>query len=190
MLEALFEGQAVWFSVPALLGTGIFVLRIAMMLIGGDGIDGGDTDAGGSLDGDDSTGAFEILSVQSVSAFLMGFGWVGIGCFLGAHWSSSVALVVGSLGGFLMVWIMGSVLGAVRGLESSGNIPLDRALGKVGEVYARVPAAGAGKGQVKLVLSNHQRIYNAISESSELSSGTRVRVTGVNDDNSLTVGPV
>jgi hypothetical protein len=35
MLDQLFEGQALWFTVPALLGTAMFSLRILMMLIGG-----------------------------------------------------------------------------------------------------------------------------------------------------------
>ncbi len=190
MFEELFVGQALWFSIPALLGTGVFILRILFMLIGGDGGDGVDmdTDAGGSLDGDDSSGAFAILSVQGVSAFLMGFGWVGIGCFLGASWSAGMSLGVGTLGGIVLVWIMANILGAVRGLESSGNIDIQSALGKTGEVYAQVPENGTGKGKVKLVISNHQRIYNAISEGPAFASGTRVRVVAVNDDNSLSVG--
>lgn len=190
MLKTLFEGEALWFSIPALLGTGIFLIRILMMLIGGDAGDGGDADVGDmELDGQDSADAFEILSIQGISAFLMGFGWVGIGSYLGAGWSPAIAIGLGSVGGFAMVWILGNTLGAVRGLESSGNISIDEAIGKVGEVYARVPAKGQGKGQVRLVLSNRQRIYNAVSEGDEFKTNTQVQVIQVNDDHSLTVGP-
>jgi len=193
MFDALFEGQALWFSIPALFGSGMFILRILMMLIGGDGADDFGGDAGDvefDMEGHDSSGAFEILSIQGASAFLMGFGWVGIGSLLGAGWSPTVSFGTGFLGGMLLVWILGNTLGAVRGLASSGNVNIQEALGKTGEVYARVPASGEGKGQVRVVLSNRQRIYNAVSNGPELGTNAQVRVVAVNDDNSLTVSSV
>jgi hypothetical protein len=194
MIETLFSGEALWFSVPAVFGTGMFVLRLLMMLIGGDGGDGAvdmDFETGDAhLGGHDPGGAFEILSVQGVSAFLMGFGWVGVGALLGADWSPAVAFGAGFLGGLLLVWILGHALGAVRGLESSGNISISEALGATGDVYTRVPPSGEGQGQVRVVLSDRQRIYNAISRGPEFMTHTRVRVVEVNDDNSLTVDAV
>ena len=190
MFDVLFEEDTLWFSIPALLGSGIFILRIAMMLIGGDGGDGFEADAGDiEFDGSDSTGAFEILSIQGISAFMVGFGWVGIGSMLGAGWSTTTSFTLGFLGGLAMVWILGNTLSAARSLESSGNISIERPLGKTGEVYARIPARGDGKGQVRLIVSSHQRIYNAISEGPEFPTSSRIRVIGINDDNTLTVGP-
>jgi hypothetical protein len=199
MLNELFQDHALWFSVPALLGTAIFVLRLGLMLIGGDsdGGDGGDIggDAGGDSgdfgldDHDSSDTAFEILSVQTISVFMMGFGWVGLGCVLGSRWPMSVGMALGFLGGVAMVWILARTLGAVRGLEGSGNINIESTLGLEGDVYAEVPAAGEGQGQVRLVIAKRQRIYNAVSGEVKIASMTRVRVVGVNDDNTLTVEP-
>ncbi|MFT7484860.1 MAG: hypothetical protein ACI9F9_000705 [Candidatus Paceibacteria bacterium] len=189
MLDLLFEGQALWFSVPALIGTGVFLLLLVMMLVGGDGGGGFDTDSGGSLDGGDSSSAFQILSVQGVAGFLMGFGWTGVGCSLGAGWGTAVSFGAGTLGGFAMVWILAAALSAMRGLESSGNIPLEETIGKTGEVYSNVPSKGAGSGRVRLVVSGRQRIYNAVSEGAPLNTHSRVTVLHVNDDSSLTVGP-
>ena len=102
MFDSFFDGEALWFSIPALLGTGVFLIRILMMLVGCDGGDGIDLDAGDAdLNGGDSSGAFEILSVQGVSAFLMGFGWVGVGSHLGAGWSPAVSFGAGAAGGAL-----------------------------------------------------------------------------------------
>lgn len=193
MFDTFFTDEALWFSIPAVFGSGIFLIRIVMMLVGGDGADGGDFDldsGDADLHGHDSSGAFEILSVQGVSAFLMGFGWVGIGSHLGAGWSPAASFGLGAAGGLLLVWILGHALGAVRGLESSGNVSIESALGSTGEVYAQVPESGRGQGQVRVVLSKRQRIYNAISNGPELATRTRVRVVGINDDNSLTVEAV
>ncbi len=189
MLDTFFEGHVLWFSIPALTGTGLFVLLIVMMLLGGDGGDGFDTDTGSSLDGGDSTSAFQILSVQGFSSFFMGFGWAGIGSLLGMGWSTNVSFGLGFLGGLLMVWLLGAALNAMRGMESSGNIPITKTIGKTGEVYSNVPSKGGGSGQIQLVVSGRQRIYKAISEDSALMTHSRVIVLGVNDDSSLTVGP-
>ena len=40
----------------------------------------GDADAGF----DDSGDAFQILSIQTMAAFMMGFGWGGLGAFRGS----------------------------------------------------------------------------------------------------------
>lgn len=189
MIDTLFEGQALWFSVPALAGTGVFLLLLVLMFVGADGADGLDGDPGAALDGADSSGAFEILSVQGISAFLMGFGWVGIGGMFGAEWAPQTCMGAGVVGGISMVWLLGSLLNVVRGLESSGNISIAQAVGRTGEVYANIPERGAGQGQIRLVLSKRQRTYNAVSVGPELPTRQRVVVLEVNDDNSLTVGP-
>ncbi|MFT7668017.1 MAG: hypothetical protein ACI8X5_000703 [Planctomycetota bacterium] len=189
MLNTLFEGQVLWFSIPAALGSGVFLLLILLMLIGGDGGDGFDPDAGSSLDGGDSNSAFQILSIQGVSTFMMGFGWVGIGSFLGAGLSATFSFGFAFVGGVIMVWILGAALSGMRGLESSGNIPMSATVGKVGEVYANIPAKGAGSGQVRIVVTGRQRIYKAVSDGPQLNSHTRAIVLRVNDDSSLTVGP-
>ena len=202
MFDQFFQGDALWFSVPALLGTAVFALRLGLMMLGGDHGDGGDGHFGDSgdtgdvsldghgADGHDSDSAFAILSVQTVSVFMMGFGWCGLGCLFGARWPVGVALGLGFLTGVAMVWILTRTLGAVRELESSGNVPIGSALGLEGDVYARIPPAGEGRGQVKLIIDQRQRIYNAISRTGEVTSQTRVRVVNVNDDNTLTVEPV
>ena len=52
MIDALFAGGAAWFSIPALIGTGIFIIKLAGMLMGGsDDLDvGGGTSASGVSD--------------------------------------------------------------------------------------------------------------------------------------------
>jgi hypothetical protein len=93
MLDTLFGGNAAWFTIPALIGTGFFLLRLLFNVMGLgdgglDGIDGADVDMnsiGDLVDADvddispqdltDSDYAFKLLSLQGVAAFCMGFGW-------------------------------------------------------------------------------------------------------------------
>jgi hypothetical protein len=106
MQELILGPVAIWFGVPALVGTVFFSLRMALMLIGGADadagfdvdvnfdvdvdfdVDVGDVDAISETGGDpgDSTQAFKALSVQAIAAFVMGFGWAGLGALSGLGW--------------------------------------------------------------------------------------------------------
>ncbi len=197
MFDTLFQQPALWFSIPALAGTAIFLLRLALMLIGGDSSDGGvDLDADADFDlgdgGDhlDPGHSFEILSVQAIAAFAMGFGWAGLGGLNGAGWGVTASIGAGVAGGVLMTWLLAVLLQGMYSLESTGTVSIEAALGTEGEVYATVPKRGAGRGQVRVVLQGRQRIYNAVSDEEELPTKSRVRVARVNPDHTLTVVPL
>lgn len=187
MLDQLLEGQALWFTAPALLGTAVFGLRVVLMLIGGVGADADFDGDGFDLDGEDSSEAFSVLSVQGVAAFLGGFGWSGIGALLGMGWEVAPAIGVGAVGGVAMVWFLGLLLKAIHDLQSSGTMGPESAVGFTAEVYATIPESGSGTGQVRVVVRQRQRIYNAVTQGEALPTKTRVRVLGVNDDNTLMV---
>lgn len=204
MQELLFGPVAVWFTVPALVGTVFFGLRTLSMLIGGaeTGMDGGvdvdvdfdvDVDAGADLDGadvdvdSDSSDAFKILSLQTISAFLMGFGWGGIGAHLGGEWPLVVAVGFALVCGVGMVWLLAKLLRFVYGLQSSGNVPMYHALETEGTVYNTVPAKRTGLGRVRVVIGDREQYYRAITDGEEIATSETVRVVEINDDNSVTV---
>jgi membrane protein implicated in regulation of membrane protease activity len=183
MLDYLFSYPAAWYSVPALIGTVFFLLRIVLMLAGM-GDHGFDFDHDVDVNHPDSGHSFEILSIQSIAAFAMGFGW---GAFAGlkSGFSPVGVNLVGLGAGVGMVWLLAIALRAMADLQTSGNIPLTSAIGKEGDVYVTVPGT-AGRGQVRLTVDERQRFYDAVAEET-LPTGTRVRVVKVNDDNTLMV---
>lgn len=185
MHEIFFADNAVWFTVPAVLGTVFFAGRLVLMMMGLShdfaGVDGADVHHG------DSSEAFKALSVQGIAAFFMGFGWGGLGGLKGTEWGWTGAFACALACGIAMVWLLGLLLKGVYDLQSSGNIRIDNAIGAEGSVYANIPGQGEGRGQVKVVIDDHQRIFNAISEGEALASNTNVRVVKVNADNTLTV---
>ncbi|MCH7715717.1 MAG: NfeD family protein [Gemmatimonadetes bacterium] len=194
MSELFFGPIATWFTVPAVLGTLFFSLRTALMFVGG--ADGGadadvdfDVDVDADLDADagDSSEAFKVLSLQSIAAFMMGFGWGGLGGLKGMGWSPVMSTAVGVASGVGMLWLLGTMLKAVYRLQSSGNISIAQTLEVEGRVYAAIPARGEGKGRVRLVIDDHERFYKAITEGDALPSRERVRVVSINEDNSVTV---
>ena len=195
MLWGLFEQEALFFTIPALLGTFVFVLKLGLMTLAGFGGDfdtdvDADVDVNLGEDAGDSTDAFTLLSLQSIAAFLMGFGWGGLAGHLGLDWSLPMSLLLGAGFGALLVWLLGLLMKAVYDLQSSGHVRVEDAVGSEGVVYANVPAKGVGRGQVRVVVNERARIYNAISDGEPIATSATIRVVQVNDDRSLTVTAV
>lgn len=185
MLDYLFAGHAPWFTVPALIGTGIFIMRMALMLIGG--IDDGDIDLHSDVDGQGSDAAFHVLSIQTVSAFIMGFGWGGFAAYKSFAADSLVTAVgLGLVVGVGFVWFQMILLKGVHDLQVSGNVNAHDAVGLHGDIYLGVPAMGKGVGRVNVVVKDRLREFNAVTEGAEIPRGTRVKVTKV-EGNTLTV---
>jgi len=189
MLELFFDNGAGWFSLPAFVGTFFFAMRLVFMAVGGAGDLDVDTAAGGDGHGDPGD-AFKILSVQVIAAFLMGFGWAGLGAYRGSELSWQWSLAIGAVGGVGMVWLLMILLKFILSLQSSGNVNINDALGVEGTVYISVPGDGK-RGQVRIVVGGRQRIYNAISEDkSPIESRRRIKVVQVGTDSTLTVRAV
>jgi membrane protein implicated in regulation of membrane protease activity len=207
MLQALFDQQALLFTVPALLGTAVFLVRLGLMTIGGFDHDvdvphdvdiphdidvdmQGDVDLGHDVESGDSTEAFKLLSIQSIAAFLMGFGWGGVGGLLGFDWSFPMSLLLGVGFGLVLVWLLGILMKAMYDLQSSGTVRVGDTVGAEGQVYANIPASEDGRGQVRVVVDDRARIYDAVSDRDAITTGSRVRVVRVNEDRTLTVTAV
>ena len=194
MMNTLFESWAIWFTVPALLGTGFLLLQLLLGQLGGD-LDA-DVDLDIDFDADfaaDNPGAeFKLLSLQTLAAFALGFGWMGLAAyrFIDVGFTGAVFIGIGS--GFAVAWFLVLLSKSVMKLQSSGNIYLSDLHGRTGEVYIQIPPANDGHGRVKLAIKNSTYEYNAIQDSAvAIPSRTRVRVTGTNQaTNTVTVEPV
>ena len=187
MYDLFFSDGALWFTVPAILGTVFFVLRLALLLVGA-GHDGGFDLHGDAGDVHaDSGHDFQVLSVQSIACFLMGFGWGALGALRGLGWQVPGSVLFGCAVGAGFVYILAILLRGMSELQSSGNIEIESAVGLEGDIYVSVPGESRGRGQVRLNIDERQRIYNAISSDEPLPTGTRVRVIRANHDNTLTV---
>jgi len=172
-----FDGYAYFFSIPAILGTAYFLFSL---ILGGLG---GDAEAGFEIDvdvGDSPVAEFSVLSLQTLSAFAMGSGWMGFGAlrFMGLDLTTATLIAIAS--GVGVAWILVSLLRALWKLQSSGNVPLDSALGQTGTVSVSVPPKGNGSGRVTVVIGKKQREFNAAQSGDEpIGSKTRVGVVGV-----------
>lgn len=186
MLDSMTSQGALLFTIPAVVGTLVFLVKMGLMTLGGLDLDV-DVDADVDADLGDSTDAFNLLSIQSMAALLMGFGWGGLGGFIGLGWELPGSLAIGAICGAGMVYLLGLMFKAIYDLQSSGNVDARKAVGCEGTVYANVPAAGEGRGQVRVIIGENARIYNAVSDSEAFPTNAKVRVVRVDSARTLTV---
>ncbi len=172
----------------AAIGGTILVLQFLMLLLGAGGDGDGDLHGGAADVGHDQAAFLKLFSLQTVSAFLTFFGLVGLGTE-NLGWSpTNVALAAGGAG-TAALWLVAKLMRSLAHMQSQGNVDLHNAIGHVGSVYLRIPAAGTGHGRVLMQVQGRTVECRAISRADEIATGTRIRVVERTDDDVLVVEP-
>lgn len=163
-----------FYFVVACFSTFLFVLKL--ILVSSVGMD--DVETPDSEPASDS--AFTFLSLQSVLAFLMGFGWIGLSYTRGGQTSSWKAfLIAGGIGLAFMV-LSAFLMKMVNKLNHTPSVDLRRAVGQVGEAYVQLPSKGSGK--IRLEIGGRLEIRAAMNEEDEpISAFEKVKVIKVVD---------
>ena len=181
-----------------IIGGTLFILRAAMMLIGGFGDGALDTDFGGDVSGDFDSGvtgdnaeadvSFKLISIQGLTSFFMMFGLVGL-ALLKANVPVFLTVVGGIIAGLITVAITGLVFTQMKRLQTEGNIDIQNTIGTEGSVYLTIPKNGTG--QVQLIAQGSLKIFDAVSNNKNaIATGENVRVTGVASGTTLIVEKV
>lgn len=137
-------------------------------------------------DHDGDHGFLSFLTLRSIAASVTFFGLAGL-TGLGADFSPMATLALASLGGFVALYSVASIMKGFKTLKHDGTAKLERAVGLTGTVYLRVPGANAGPGKVTLTLQNRTIECEAYSAADELPTGRTVRVIAVRDVNAVDV---
>ena len=196
--NSLVLGQQIFVCI-AIPATILLIIQIVMMLIGlGEGdadLDGDGIPDGVEAPGDESDtpdGDLSFFTVRGIVSMLCIMGWSGL-VFLDP--SLSIPLPVGILISFVLGAIaLVLVAFAMRGisrLQSSGNLDLHNAIGKVGQVYLTIPGGGKASGKVNLTVQEQYKEFTAITTSDEdLKTGSYVRVVALSESGVLVVEPI
>lgn len=179
--EADMLGRVFWFF--ALAGTFFFAIRLGMMMIGQDfGEDGLDADIG------DSDAAFEMLSINSITAFVMMFGWAGLTSYIQFSHPASVAIVVALLVGVLSMLLIAWLFQLAKGLTSSGaTFDIKDTVGLVASVYQNIPAQGRGRINVTTKKDVLKELDAISEEQCDIASFEQVEIVKVIDKQTVSV---
>ncbi len=173
------------FALIAIPSTLIMLIQTVMLLIGAD--DGG---ADGDVETDvDVDSGFALFSVRGVVSTLAVMGWSAVALL--ETLPELPALLISVVLGALTLVGTAYLMHAVAKLQSSGNINVENAIGKVAEVYIPIPAAGKGTGKVTMTLQEKYGEYTALTTHDEkLTTGQFVRVVSVDGMGILVVEPI
>jgi hypothetical protein len=194
--------MAILFLICAGAGGTLLLLQFLASLIGfggddGDGghdghADGGDhghadhADHGHDADGSVSNWLFSVLSFKSVLTAITFFGLGGMAA-LSYRFDDLAALGIALGCGVLALYAVGMLMRSLYRLKADGTIRIDRAVGRTGAVYLKVPARRAGAGKVTLTLQNRSVEYQAVTAGDELPTGSKVVVVAVHRPDTLEV---
>ena len=178
------------FWICAIVGSTVFALKLLMLFIGGADFDmdpDADFDTGDAIDGHHTEVAFKVISLTSISAFLMMFGWVGLACSEQYQLGSIVSLLVAVLIGTITMFFTAYLFKLAMKLVSSGaSFNQNDIVGLKATVYQRIPAKGTGR--VQVVVGGVMREMDAITENGkELESFKNVEILKLGDGSVVTV---
>lgn len=149
---------------------------------------GGISDASG--DGDVTTGntpfGFRLLSVRSILAFFAVGSWVCYTVCYALDWYYALLIAIGC--GFAAACAMAGAMIGMEKLQSSGNMNIKNAVGKIGSVYLTIPASRGGKGKVNVLVQERYAEYDAVTDCSDpIPTATEIKVIGYVENNVLLV---
>ena len=182
------SGAETFYLWCAVAGGGLFLLRSIMLLVGMGDHDG---DAGGGHDGADALHApdgdgspihdFKMVSVHTLTAFLLMFGLVG---FLLLRNEKAPPWVAGSVGagvGLATMYVIAKMFQSSRKLQSDGTINPSDAVGVQGSVYLAIRPGEIGK--VQITARGALKVFDARAKDSAAAfkTGDAVKVVEAGD---------
>lgn len=181
------EPLARGFTVCAIIGGMLFMMRFVLQLFGGDhGLDADGDASDVDMHAGDTDVSFKFMSLHGITVFLLMFGLIGRALLLDSGVSEGFALAGATVGGLVSVWGIAQIYLLMRRLQSSGNVDINNAVGAAGTVYLTIPAGGTGQVQVSYQGKIH--MDDAYSEDgTELKTGEKIDVVAVRGGNTLVV---
>ena len=167
-----------------LLGLLLIILQaIFGIFVGHDG----DTSSSGGVDlHGGHGGGGSIVSIKTISAMLLGFGFGG--AVLEQNGFSVGISALGGLGiGLLIGGAYFALMRSLYQLRSDGTSVLSEAVNRSGTVYLRIPGNTSGSGEIQVSFCGRLQNVRAYTRGLELPTGTAVRVVALHGDQSLLV---
>ena len=161
----------------AIFATIVFVIKLAIF-----SFFGGDTEVHADFNTEfDSDTSFDFISIQSLLAFLMGFGWMGYAGLVQFGWSNSVSIL--SAIGVGLFFMLGSayLMFLVKKLEKNVKKDKATAIGKIGKAYTNF--APNGNGQIEININEQLTVVEAINtKAEEIKAFENIKVIKIDND--------
>ena len=162
----------------------VLLMQIFLTLIGIDAHHDAD------LSGGVHDSGLGLLSVRTITAFFVGFGWGGVIILNHGH-SLPMAVLGGFATGFVFLLTTAFLIHNLLRLQSSGNLNYRNAIGVVGTVYSTIPGAERGGGQLELMIQGRLTMAEAYTKAAhDLKPNSKARVVDLIGESTLLVEPL
>lgn len=103
------------------------------------------------LDGTDSDVAFSFLSIQSILAFFMGFGWSGLAMLKSPVAEKTILVgVVSAVGGLIFMGLSAYITYLLRKLNDREVFDMQKVVGVVGKAYSTIKPHSVGRIEIEI----------------------------------------
>ena len=127
-----------------------------------------------------------LTNLQSIAAAFAFFG-LGGAAVLSSGAAVWGAVTVGAVAGVAAASGVAAMLRSMTAFESDGTLPIDAAIGALGQVYVSIPARQVGRGKVHVTVRDRLVEYEATTNGDALASGVSVLVTDIDGTDVLVV---
>ena len=162
----------------------VFVVQSIMTFIGMDSGPDFNTDISSDIPSHDQP--FQLFTFRNFINFFLGFSWTAIALRPNID-NTFLLLFIAIIVGVLLVTAVMLIFKWLSGMEQSGNISINMAVGCKGTVYLTIPASRQGEGKVQISIQGATREYDAITDGEKLANGTPVRVKDIINENTLLI---
>lgn len=184
------------FTLIAVPSTLVLVVQTILLLfgIGGDDIDSDGIDLNGNgvgdTPGDGGGDGLALFSLRGIMSMLAVAGWSGL-VMHEADINLALTIFLSVAFGFIVLVALAYIMKLSEKLQSSGNIVLGYAIGKVGTVYIPIPPQMKGSGKINLTIQERFIEIDAMTTSGrKLTTGESVRVVSTDESGMVVVEPV
>lgn len=174
--DALTNSWKIYYYI-GIFATVLFILKLVIFTA-----IGGDSEVSADFTTEtDTDPSFGFLSFQSLTAFFMGFGWMGYGALKQLTFGQGMAFALAFAVGFMFMFASAYLMFLARKLENKVSNSKASALNKVGRAYSGFSAGG--NGQVEIEINGKLQVVNAINTTnSSINSFDLIRVNKVQND--------
>lgn len=165
------------FLVISLFSTIFYIVKMCLFLFLG-----GDIEVEADFDSlTDTDPSFSFFSIQSMLAFFMGFGWVGLAALTQFDVGVLVSLVCAFLVGVFFMFLSAWLMLMIKKLDKRIVVDLNTVVGTVGKAYTSFNPKS--EGQIEIVVNNKLDIWKAVNLTDEkIEAFAQIKVEKVEDN--------
>lgn len=122
--------------------------------------------------------SFNFFSVQSILAFFMGFGWMGLTAITKLKTSTTISVVIALAIGVVFMLGTAYLMYIIKKLDKTPRIDLNKCIGTEGKAYTSFEPNG--EGQIEIEINKKLTVINATSICNEnIDAFTQIKVEKV-----------